>query len=152
MSTYVKQLVAQAGDKGVVLTLNAATATRTFVLADIRSLMQIYLNLLSNAVKFTEAGGHVLVVATVTENEVRTQVTDTGMGIPANMLDRVLEPFTQVHSNPRISQAGTGLGLTIVDSLVAANGGQMKLESAPGEGTTVTVTFPRLPADDADRP
>jgi two-component system, cell cycle sensor histidine kinase PleC len=111
--------------------------------ADDRAFKQILLNLLSNAVKFTPAGGRVrLDVTTVPDGTIAVAVTDTGIGIAADDLDRIFEPFRR--ANPSISRAheGTGLGLAITKRLVELSGGRLSLESQVGLGTTVTVWFP----------
>jgi signal transduction histidine kinase len=109
------------------------------VLADRDKLHQIVLNLLSNASKFTDAGGIVHLGCTVDEWIVTITVRDTGCGIPADQLQRVFEPFVQVHR----STGGTGLGLAISRDFARAMGGDMVLTSEVGRGSTFTVSLPR---------
>lgn len=111
------------------------------IYTDKRSATQIFLNLLSNAVKFTERDGTITLSVTEQDGEVAIKVSDTGVGIPADKLLTVTNPFAQTHSNPHISQKGTGLGLTIVKALVETLGGSLLIESEFGKGTDVTVTF-----------
>jgi two-component system, cell cycle sensor histidine kinase PleC len=118
-------------------------AQQQVVRADQRALKQILLNLLSNAVKFTPAGGKVSVaVAAEPGADIRLTVADTGIGIHQSALGKVFQPFYQVDHTATRSKGGTGLGLAIVKHLVDLHGGSIGLDSAPGRGTTVTVTLP----------
>lgn len=112
--------------------------------ADERAINQILLNLLSNAVKFTPPGGEVTVSGTVDDdgNGV-VSVTDTGLGIPENDLRHILEPFNQLRRPANLQSEGTGLGLSLVKSMVELHGGAVDIESRLGEGTTVTFTIPK---------
>lgn len=109
--------------------------------ADPRALKQMLLNLLSNAVKFTDAGGTISVTAGKDNREYRLAVTDTGIGIDPGDIDRVLAPFGQVRPTIGRDEAGTGLGLPIVKSLVEAHGGRLEIDSVPGQGTAVALCF-----------
>ena len=113
--------------------------------ADARALRQILLNLVSNAVKFTPEGGTITVgVRHVPEaGGVALSVTDTGIGIAAEDIPKLMKPFAQVHNVYKRKYQGAGLGLTLVRSFAELHGGQVKLESTPGRGTTVTVTLPQ---------
>ncbi len=112
--------------------------------ADERHVKQIVLNLLSNAVKFTLEGGSVAVNARLSrEGGVEIVVADTGIGIRAKDVPKVLQPFGQVADSHRRGHEGTGLGLPICDSLIRLHGGEFDIESEVGIGTTVTVRFPR---------
>lgn len=111
--------------------------------ADKRSIFQIVLNLLSNAMKFTGTGGHITISAAIRNGGFEFTVADTGIGIAADKLASITEPFMQTHENPHIAGTGTGLGLTIVKALVDAHGGTLRIESTPGEGTRVTVHLPQ---------
>ncbi len=110
--------------------------------ADARALKQMLLNLLSNAVKFTDAGGTISIEASKDNREYRLAVIDTGIGIEAGDIDRVLAPFGQVRPTIGREEAGTGLGLPIVKSLIEAHGGRLEIDSAPGKGTVVALCFP----------
>ncbi|KAA0587951.1 PAS domain-containing protein [Azospirillum lipoferum] len=120
------------------------------LLADERALRQVLLNLLSNAVKFTPRGGRVTVSA-VQEEDGRIAVTvrDTGIGIAADALARILEPFQQADSSISGRFGGTGLGLSICRDLMALHGGSLSIDSEPGHGTAATIRFP---ADRTGRP
>lgn len=113
--------------------------------ADERALAQITLNLLSNAVKFTAPGGTIALNAKRTNGHVLIEVVDNGIGIPAERLASVMEPFSRPSEEAHLAAPGTGLGLSIVKSLVELHEGEVRLDSEEGTGTTVTV---QLPASD----
>ncbi|WP_193370210.1 PAS-domain containing protein [Pelagibius marinus] len=116
----------------------------SLVTADARRLKQILINLLSNAVKFTHSGGRITVRAWATPGlGAGFQVADTGIGIAEDDLERMLEPFTQVESGLSRKHEGTGLGLPLSRALIEVHGGELKLESTLGEGTTITVALPQ---------
>ncbi|MGH6913706.1 MAG: ATP-binding protein, partial [Geminicoccales bacterium] len=111
--------------------------------ADERALKQMLLNLLSNAVKFTPEGGRVEVrAARDRKGRLLISVTDTGIGIEAKDIERVIAPFGQVVSAMTRKHAGTGLGLPLVKSLAELHGAEFILESTPGAGTSATIAFP----------
>jgi cell cycle sensor histidine kinase DivJ len=114
------------------------------VVADKRACKQILLNLLSNAVKFTPVQGKVTVRLRPEGNSLVLAVSDTGIGIGADDLVRLGDPFFQASSSHDRSYEGTGLGLSVVRGLVGLHGGAIAIESALKMGTTVTV---RLPLD-----
>ncbi len=136
------------------------------VLVDRDKVGQILVNLLGNAIKFTPEGGHVRVRAAPApirrpfeaetmfgeeaQDAVCVSVQDTGKGIPADKLERVFEAFYQVDSSSTRVHGGAGLGLSIVRNLVTAHGGDVWVESAPGQGTTVHFTLPLSRAEAAD--
>ncbi|MDP3369927.1 MAG: ATP-binding protein, partial [Brevundimonas sp.] len=111
--------------------------------ADYRGLKQVVLNLISNAVKFTPEGGNI-VVALLREDDdrVRLSVTDNGIGIAAEDLDRLARPFEQVEGQHSKTTQGTGLGLALTKSLIEMHGGTLTIESEPGRGTTVGFDLP----------
>ncbi|ABS63319.1 multi-sensor signal transduction histidine kinase [Parvibaculum lavamentivorans DS-1] len=113
------------------------------VRADQRAMRQIMLNLLSNASKFTPAEGRIdLNVSRNDAGDLMVSVADSGIGIPRNKLDEVLEPFGQVDDTSARQHGGTGLGLPITKSLIEMHGGSFTLESTLGAGTTATMIFP----------
>ena len=119
--------------------------------ADRTRLMQVMINLLGNAVKFTPRGGSVTVAAVADQDVVRLSVTDTGIGIAPEPVERVTEPFYQVENAVSRSHGGTGLGLALVREIVTLHDGRLDIRSKIGQGTTVTVTLPRLSNDDDGR-
>jgi len=110
--------------------------------ADPRAFKQVILNLLSNAVKFTPEEGRVTIRSFQYQNRLALQVADTGIGIPKEDLPRLGRPFEQIESQHSKSHQGTGLGLALSKSLVEMHGGEMKIDSELGEGTTVTIIVP----------
>lgn len=112
------------------------------VLADKRALQQILINLLANAVKFTPEGGTVTVGGSRDDGWLELWVSDTGIGMAEDELHQIGRPFFQVVNDYTRQYEGTGLGLALVKGLVERNGGTMAIESAPGEGTTVTIAVP----------
>jgi PAS domain S-box-containing protein len=112
--------------------------------ADERKTKQILLNLISNAVKFSHDGGEVIVGARIeSDASISLFVRDQGIGIAPEDVSIAMAPFGQVESNLNRAYEGTGLGLPLSRSLAEAHGGTMTLDSALGNGTTVTVNFPR---------
>ncbi len=141
LTNCVRNLELLAKDGGIDLSLDVPDDLPSLH-ADLRSITQIVLNILSNAIKFTDPSGTVSVTVTTTDDAITIRVADTGIGIPADRLREVREPFSQAHADPHIAQQGTGLGLAIVCSLVEAHDGGFGIESDVGKGTTVTVSFP----------
>jgi cell cycle sensor histidine kinase DivJ len=112
------------------------------ITGDPRAFKQIVLNLVSNAIKFTERGGTVTVSAGVEGPRLVLRVADNGVGIAADDLKRIGDPFFQAGKTYQRRHEGTGLGLSIVKSLVALHGGEMTVQSRIDEGTTVAVALP----------
>lgn len=128
---------------GITLNLNIPDNSPP-IQADERALKQIVLNLLSNAVKFTPANGTVSITVDASRkgSDAKIMVEDTGIGIPGDILPSITEPFTQSFDNPHHPQLGSGLGLSIVNSLVELHQGQLDIESEVGKGTKITVALP----------
>ena len=113
------------------------------LLAEELAIKQIMLNLLSNAVKFTPEGGSVTISAALTDDKAMIiDVTDTGIGMSADEITKALQPFSKIDNNFGSMKEGTGLGLTIVDSLIRLHGGELQLISEKGKGTTARVIMP----------
>ena len=112
------------------------------VRADREKLQQILLNLLTNATKFTPAGGSIRIEAEGAGAVALLRVRDSGIGIPAEMLGRVFEPFVQVDASHTRTSEGTGLGLAISRDLARGMGGDLTAESELGAGSTFTITLP----------
>ena len=114
-----------------------------FLFVDRLRVKQILLNLISNAVKFTPEGGSIFVTAAQDHTGcVHICVQDTGIGIPPEMLAAVFEPFRQVDTALSRKFEGTGLGLSLVQSLMAVHDGSATIESKLGKGTAVSIHFP----------
>ncbi|MGN1001403.1 MAG: ATP-binding protein [Oscillospiraceae bacterium] len=108
-----------------------------------RLLSEILFNLCDNAVKYNVEGGRVDITVTDSENQAILTVRDTGIGIPEEHQSRVFERFYRVDKSHSKASGGTGLGLSIVKHAVQYHGGSLSLESREGQGTTITVTFPK---------
>ncbi|MEH2556742.1 cell cycle sensor histidine kinase DivJ [Bradyrhizobium algeriense] len=134
-------LALKARDNGVDLITRAAEDLPVMN-GDPRAFKQIALNLVANAIKFTERGGSVTVSASVEGSRLMLSVTDTGVGIDAEDLARIGDPFFQAGKTYQRKHEGTGLGLSIVKGLVGLHNGEMNVQSTVGEGTTVTVALP----------
>jgi signal transduction histidine kinase/ActR/RegA family two-component response regulator len=133
----------QALKKAITLTYHNQDDTAD-LFADPRRLKQILVNLLANAVKFTPEGGEVtlLVESETEQNVIRFSIIDTGIGIAAEDMGRLFQPFVQLDSALNRQQAGTGLGLALVQRLTDLQGGSIHVESEPGKGSNFTILLP----------
>jgi signal transduction histidine kinase/DNA-binding NarL/FixJ family response regulator len=149
MQQAVATLTLQAQEKGLVFGFKPfATDEAPWVLSDPFRLNQILLNLLSNAIKFTTSGSvwlrSFLVDETDEELLVRFTVQDSGIGIGPEALERIFESFTQAYADTTRRYGGTGLGLTISRALVTQLGGELRVTSKLGQGSTFSFTVPLL--------
>ena len=136
-----------AAQKQLALQLEVAPGTAASLETDPTRLLQILKNLLSNACKFTERGGVTLAISQQGE-ELAFAVRDTGIGIAADQQELIFEPFRQADGATTRKFGGTGLGLSISRDLARLLGGDLRVESAPGRGSTFTLTLPaRAPAE-----
>jgi two-component system, cell cycle sensor histidine kinase DivJ len=131
----------QASSRGVTLTRRLARG-ESEVVADRGAVHQILINLVGNAIKFTEPGGVVNVDAVIRDDRLQLVVSDTGIGIPAEKLACIGEPFVQAQNDLGRHYEGTGLGLSLVKGLVDLHGGEFTIESSEGKGTVVTICLP----------
>lgn len=130
----------QAQERGITVGQDLPEGTMT-VIGDEARLKQILVNLASNGVKYNKDNGRLDFIARVEAGNLSIAVRDTGLGIPAESLDKLFQRFYRVPGTEHIVR-GTGLGLNIAKSLIEAQGGQMDVESTLGEGTTFTITLP----------
>jgi signal transduction histidine kinase len=132
----------KADDRGVTLQVNIEP-NLPLVQADAEKISWAILQLLDNAIKFTPSGGHVkLSVHPETATLVMISVSDTGIGIPANRLNEIFEPFHQLDGSPTRQFSGTGLGLALARDIVEAHGSVIEVESEVGQGSV--FRFPLL--------
>ncbi|MBX3598663.1 MAG: PAS domain S-box protein [Rhizobiaceae bacterium] len=112
------------------------------IVADLRSIKQIALNILSNAVRYTQAGGQVVVSTSYERSgDVVMRVRDTGVGMSQADIEQAMKPFRQINTLQRSRGDGTGLGLPLTKAMAEANRAHFSIQSAPGEGTLVEITF-----------
>ncbi|MFO0694573.1 MAG: ATP-binding protein [Polyangiales bacterium] len=142
----VEALHPKAVARGLELAFRVEAGAPRLVRGDAARIGQILANLLGNAVKFTERGRVSLVLAPAAGGKTRFRVEDTGIGIPAEDLEAIFEPFAQANREVARRLGGVGLGLAIADRLAHAMGGAIALASVVGEGTTVDVTLDLPPA------
>ena len=133
---------ASAADAGVVLTSDGGSEP---IIVDLdRTLMQRAVgNLVSNAVAHTPVGGTVAMISRAEAANVRIEVSDTGVGIPAEALPRVFDRFFRVDPSRSRASGGTGLGLSIVQGITQLHQGNVEISSTPGVGTQVTLRLPK---------
>ena len=129
----------QAEKAGVTLTVDGRE-TQGAILPE--RFKEVAMNLMENAVKYNRPGGRVTATVTQLDGKAVFTVADTGIGIPPESQNRVFERFYRVDKGRSRAAGGTGLGLAIVKHIVALYGGQIKLASVAGSGTTITVTLP----------
>jgi signal transduction histidine kinase len=129
-----------AKEKGIAL-VEALPKNLPSVEADRTKLRRIIVNLLSNALKFTQKGGRVEVRAERQDDWVRVSVSDTGVGIAPEDVARLFDKYEQARSRATRGEKGTGLGLYITRQLVELHGGEIKVESQPGKGSTFSFTL-----------
>jgi signal transduction histidine kinase len=137
------RLIAPRADRAQVSVVQRVPPDLPLLWADERKLKQILINLVSNSVKFTPAGGRVEVSAMIEPaHGLSILVQDTGIGIPAADLKRVLEPFVQVENSLTRSYQGSGLGLPLAAKMTELHGGRLSIASQLGRGTSVRLAFP----------
>ena len=141
--TKVTELMqTSAEEKG--LEFKVEIAEEPLVLVGIEDgLERVFMNLVSNAVKYTPAGGSVAVKAWSENDQVKVEISDTGIGIPEEALPRIFNEFYRAKNAKTMEMEGTGLGLAIVKDVVEQHGGHISVKSAVGEGSTFYVTLPK---------
>ena len=138
----VKLIIGKAKYQGIKIIVNISPDL-PLLYADALRVKQILVNILSNAVKFTPDGSVEVAVGLTSDGEFVLRVTDTGVGMAPEAIPIALEPFRQINSSLSRKFDGTGLGLSLVKSLVERHEGRLEIESAVNLGTTVRVFFPR---------
>jgi PAS domain S-box-containing protein len=153
VNDVVKPLAVKAREKGIELASRIAADVPPRLVGDPGRVRQIVANLLANAIKFTERGSVTLDVTVDARQDDRATlhvaITDTGIGIPADKLATIFEPFRQVDGSTTRRFGGTGLGLTISSTLVELMGGRVWVDSEPGVGSTFHFVTPFTVSDTA---
>jgi two-component system phosphate regulon sensor histidine kinase PhoR len=141
--TKVTELMqTSAEEKG--LEFKVEIAEEPLVLVGIEDgLERVFMNLVSNAVKYTPACGSVSMKAWSENDQIKVEVSDTGIGIPEEALPRIFNEFYRAKNAKAMEMEGTGLGLAIAKDVVEQHGGQISVESVEGEGSTFYVTLPK---------
>lgn len=129
----------------------AVVKQQLYCALDVDFLQEILNNLVENAVKYTPDGGQISVNITGNQNTATISVSDTGIGINAEDLPHLFQKFYRVDNSQTRTIGGTGLGLYLVKKRAESMGGSVGVDSAPGHGTTFTVTFPRISASDYEK-
>ena len=142
LDAVIEMIMPQLEQKGLRLAPHA-TPNDAAIMADEDRTRQILLNLFANALKFTGPNGLITPSVSVGDAAVSIGVTDTGIGIPEDQLERIFEPFVQARRTVDPLDHGFGLGLAISRQLARAMGGDLTVQSIVGEGSTFTVTLPR---------
>jgi PAS domain S-box-containing protein len=147
--TDLRYVIAEAAHrKGLTLTMAIAAEVPHRVVLDGRHLRQVLLNLLGNAIKFTPSGDVRLTIARTGDGRLRFDVVDTGIGIEPESIGEIFDAFAQAKAGA--AAGGTGLGLAICDHLIRKMGGELAVESVPGQGSRFFFALPLRPAGDED--
>ncbi len=141
VDSAVRLIRRRASDKKVSLSFDPDDDLPE-IQGDHLAIKQMTLNLISNAIKFTDEGGRIRVTVAHEASDIVIRVADTGVGISAEDLPRLAQPFEQASSNDGRNVKGTGLGLALTKSFAEMHGGRFAIESVLGEGTTVSIYLP----------
>ncbi len=137
------EMLAPKIDANKMIVSNHIKDTTPKVIGESHAIKQMLINLLSNAVKYTPEGGRISITAELDgEGQMHISITDTGIGLTDEEIEKALSPFGQVNTALDKNESGTGLGLTLVQSLMSLHGGAFELFSQKGIGTTATLIFP----------
>lgn len=141
ITNVISLVEAKAKEKKITIH-NNVRENFPMIRADKDKLTQIFVNILDNAVKFTPESGRITIVAKEADAYTAVSISDTGIGVPRDEIQRLGERFYRVDRSRSRDLGGTGLGLSIVKHLMIAHGGRMEIESELGRGTTVSLLFP----------
>ena len=142
-----RQFQILAEEKGLAFTASVSPDMPDTIVGDPERLKQIATNLISNAVKFTDEGSINVEIDKLADDRWALVVSDTGVGIPSHAQEYIFDEFRQADGSPRRKYGGTGLGLAIVRNLALTMGGNVRLTSKVGEGSTFTVILPLVTQD-----
>jgi len=136
----------QADACGIALATNARAAPELWICASAEDIRRIFANVIGNAIKYTSGGGHVSANLAWNHHWLTLEVSDSGIGIPADQLPHIWEEFFRARNARARERHGTGLGLSIAKQLIENYGGQIGVRSVEHEGTTFTIQLPLLSA------
>ena len=152
LQQWLEEIVAQveslASNKGIQFEVSLDNRMPEVIVGDPDRLKQIALNLLSNAVKFTDEGSVNMYIQRQSDDTWTLAVTDTGIGIPPHAQEYIFDEFRQVDGSTHRRHGGTGLGLAIVRNLTLMMGGNVRVKSEIGQGSTFTVLLPLVTEDE----
>lgn len=146
LDAMCEHLRPQADARGVTLATNTCEVPELWVCASPEEIRRILINVIGNAIKYTPAGGQVSARLTWNHERLTLDVTDTGIGIPADDLPHIWDEFFRARNARERERHGTGLGLAIVRQLVENYGGQIGVRSVEGKGATFTIQLPQRAA------
>ncbi|MEK7773652.1 MAG: ATP-binding protein [Deltaproteobacteria bacterium] len=141
MKNVIKIIEPSAERRSVVISLNAAPVV---VKADREGLIQVFTNIVENAIKYNVENGRIDIGITESNGVAEVRVRDTGIGMPAGEIDKIFDRFYRVDASRNVT-VGSGLGLSIVRSIIEAHGGRVEVKSEPGKGSVFTVYLPVNP-------
>jgi two-component system phosphate regulon sensor histidine kinase PhoR len=141
IETVVPKLAKSVNGKNINLDIHIADSAKT-IFCDRNKIAQVLFNLIENAVKYTRPGGTITIRVLEEKGFIRVDVSDTGIGIPAEHLSRIFERFYRVDKARSRELGGTGLGLAIVKHIVQSHSGEVWVKSAPGKGSVFSFTLP----------
>ncbi len=137
------EMLAGKIESGRMIVSNYISPATPKIIGEGQAIKQMLMNLLSNALKFTPDGGRITLQATLDDDgQMHISITDTGIGLSDEEIEKALSPFGQVNNALSKHESGTGLGLTLVQSLMSLHGGSFEMFSQKGVGTTATLIFP----------
>jgi PAS domain S-box-containing protein len=151
VESAVELVGSQASAKSLDILIDISAGCPPILVGDVTRLHQVLVNLLSNAVKFTSVGEVMATLETMNAADgsrmLHVAVADTGIGIPADRMDRLFRSFSQVETSTTRTYGGTGLGLVISAHLIEAMGGKIRVDSEPGHGSTFSFAIPTTSVD-----
>lgn len=143
VSRVLRMLQPSGEEAGLTFEFDFMAKRVPMICADERHLQQVLLNLISNAIKFTDPGGTITIRSQENEDgSLEIQIRDTGIGIPADQIEKIFEPFEQVENTHTRTKSGTGLGLPLARAMVEAVGGTLLISSCEGVGTCACASIP----------
>lgn len=143
VDTVVKELAGEADRRSISIKILSSKKQLPLMIVDQDKLQQVLVNLIGNAIKYTPEGGNIYIETKLKRRgKVQVSVSDTGIGIPKEELNKLFRKFERIKNNRSAKVGGSGLGLVIVKSFVELHGGEIDVKSSEGHGSTFTITLP----------